>query len=313
MTKVSVIIPCFNAAPWIEQTLKSAVEQWGAEMEIIVIDDGSTDDSAQIVAQRFPQVRLVKAAHQGVSSSRRLGTEMASGEYIQYLDADDILAKGKIANQLKCFEKNGCDVVYGDWQKLLRNEDNEFRPGPIVTDKIQADVDVAILEGFWHPPAAYLFKSTIAKQTAWREEYPVIQDARFVLDCALKGAIFYYCPGLSAYYRAHSSKSVSTSDYQAFLKDVLNNAQDVEMVWRKDDFTEERKQALIHVYGYLMRASFGGYPDIFENSYSLALQLMPDYCPSSPKGLALMTKCFGYRNAERLAFCYRKFKKVFKK
>src|SRR5579859_6937798 len=100
---ISVVIPSYNAARWIRETLASAIDQTD-DFEIIIVDDGSTDGTSEIVEREFPWVRLIRTPNRGASYARNTGTEAASGDFIQYLDADDLLAVGKIAKQIAALE-----------------------------------------------------------------------------------------------------------------------------------------------------------------------------------------------------------------
>ena len=99
MAKISVIIPCYNAANWIAEALQSVVRQGLADLEVIVVDDGSTDESVKIAEKDFPFARLIKTENQGASKARNLGTRASTGEFIQYLDSDDLLLPQKFHNQ----------------------------------------------------------------------------------------------------------------------------------------------------------------------------------------------------------------------
>src|SRR5262245_43774421 len=108
---VSVIIPYFNAQRWIGDTVRSVLAQEGLTREIILIDDGSSDNGAKEVARVYPELRLVRTENQGPSRARNLGTTLARGRYLQYLDADDLLAPGKLGTQLAALENTGADVA----------------------------------------------------------------------------------------------------------------------------------------------------------------------------------------------------------
>ncbi len=99
---VSVLIPAYNSAPWIAESIRSALDQTWQRKEIIVIDDGSRDRTFAI-AQQFAakEVRVVTQKNQGVCSARNRAFELAHGDYIQWLDADDLLAPEKIEKQLQ--------------------------------------------------------------------------------------------------------------------------------------------------------------------------------------------------------------------
>src|SRR4051812_27885378 len=97
---VSILIPAYNAERWIADTLRSAIAQTWDAKEIIVIDDGSNDRTLEI-AKTFesPSVRVVTQKNQGAAAARNLGFSLCKGDYIQWLDADDLLAPDKIELQ----------------------------------------------------------------------------------------------------------------------------------------------------------------------------------------------------------------------
>jgi glycosyltransferase involved in cell wall biosynthesis len=98
---VSILIPAYNAEQWIEDTIQSALAQTWQRKEIIVVDDGSSDGTAA-VARRFAskQVVVVSAENQGAAAARNRAFQLSQGDYIQWLDADDLLAARKIERQL---------------------------------------------------------------------------------------------------------------------------------------------------------------------------------------------------------------------
>ncbi|MGE0598729.1 MAG: glycosyltransferase family 2 protein [Dehalococcoidia bacterium] len=96
---VSVIIPVYNGAQYLTEALESVRSQDYEPLEIIVADDGSTDDSA-VIAESFPGVRCLRLPKCGVSRARNLAIEQASGEWLAFLDADDIWLPGKLAAQV---------------------------------------------------------------------------------------------------------------------------------------------------------------------------------------------------------------------
>jgi len=103
---VSIIIPAYNAEQWIDETVRSALAQTWPRKEIIIVDDGSTD-STLAVAKGYESkfVKVVTQSNQGVSTARNKGLAFAQGSYIQWLDADDLLARDKISRQLQSAEQ----------------------------------------------------------------------------------------------------------------------------------------------------------------------------------------------------------------
>ncbi len=102
--KVSVVIPAYNAAPFIERTLDSVLAQDFADLEVIVVDDGSTDGTRDIVAAMGTPVVLVHGPRRGVSRARNAGVHLARGEYVAFMDHDDLWEPGKIGRQVAALE-----------------------------------------------------------------------------------------------------------------------------------------------------------------------------------------------------------------
>jgi glycosyltransferase involved in cell wall biosynthesis len=123
---ISVIIPVFNGERFLAGALESVVAQDAGPLEIIVVDDGSTDQSAT-VAQRFPSIRLIRQAQQGIAGARNTGVQAARGDYLAFLDADDLWLPGKLVRQLECFAADpALDLVFAHVRQF--REDGE--PGP---------------------------------------------------------------------------------------------------------------------------------------------------------------------------------------
>lgn len=312
--QVSIIIPCYNARPWIRDTLHSVVAQRldsleGDSLEVIVVDDGSTDGSDEIIRAEFGFVSLVRTANQGASHARNLGTSLATGAFLQYLDADDLLAEGKLRAQIDALEHSGADVAYGDWQNLVRSE-NGFAPGQVVARALSQEPALDLFGAFWCPPAAYLFRRSIVdKVGGWNQRLPIIQDARFALDCALHGGRFVYVNGIMAHYRVHASGSLSRRSSQAFQRDAYRNAQEVEAWWcEHGGLTEARRRAVVSCLGYVARASYQRDQPTFEAAVADLERLSPGYAPAGPLHMKVASKLIGYRRAEGVAACYRRAK-----
>jgi glycosyltransferase involved in cell wall biosynthesis len=124
----------------------------------------------------------------GASAARNRGTALARGEFVQYLDADDLLFPDAIAQRVAALQASGADVAYSDWEKLVETDQGTFEVGERAERRIEdidSNPDIALLN-FWAPPAALTYRRTIVdKIGAWKEWLPIIQDARFFQDAAL--------------------------------------------------------------------------------------------------------------------------------
>ena len=117
---VSVIIPCFNARPMLRSAVWSVIDQSYSNIEIIFVDNNSTDRSVDVASQIARacarSMRITKCAAQGANNARNWGHGFARGEFIQWMDADDRLDRDKIALQVAALERiPDDDIAYGDW------------------------------------------------------------------------------------------------------------------------------------------------------------------------------------------------------
>lgn len=132
MTKVSIITPCYNASQYIRPTFESIQKQKLEDWEWIVVDDGSTDDSASVVrnfGMNDARIKLIQKENGGTASARRLGLEHATGEYIQFLDADDLIDSNKLQYQVDLMDKEKLQVSYTDWCYISPSGEQEKTQG----------------------------------------------------------------------------------------------------------------------------------------------------------------------------------------
>jgi glycosyltransferase involved in cell wall biosynthesis len=134
---VSILIPAYNAEPWIADTIRSALAQTWPCKEIIVVDDGSRDQTLR-VARHFASeaVSVVTQENKGASAARNKALELCQGDYIQWLDADDLLSPDKIDKQMKAVEKHGQrTLISAGWGYFMyRPARAKFTPTPLWCD-----------------------------------------------------------------------------------------------------------------------------------------------------------------------------------
>jgi len=136
---VSVVIPCWNGEAYLEQALDSVLAQGHAPLEIIVCDDGSSDRSVAIALEHAPVVRVLEQEHEGAAAARNRAVASARGEWLAFLDADDLWTPGRLARMLAALEQAPWpDLVLGRTEQFVTPEIEEsmrsrfqFDPGPI--------------------------------------------------------------------------------------------------------------------------------------------------------------------------------------
>ncbi len=119
---ISVIVPCYNGAAFLAQALDSILAQTCRPLEIILIDDGSTDESATL-ARRYDAVRYAYQEHAGLGAALNHGIELATGAYVAFLDADDVWIETKLASQMLCFQNDpALEIVFGHVQQFCAEQ-----------------------------------------------------------------------------------------------------------------------------------------------------------------------------------------------
>lgn len=191
---VSIIVPVYNAEKYLADTIRSALNQTWPNKEVIIVDDGSADDSLQI-ARRFEgeMVKVVAQENKGASAARNAGLKEASGDYIQFLDADDLLSPGKIASQMHSLagsdahlsfcrtshfidgsEPHGEDAAEAGWMEAGSDNPAGFLVKLYAGDDVMPGYGGMIAVHAWLTP-----KQLIAKAGLWDERLSLDDDGEF--------------------------------------------------------------------------------------------------------------------------------------
>jgi glycosyltransferase involved in cell wall biosynthesis len=218
---VSVLIPCRNAAPWLEQALRSALDQTWRRLEVIVVDDGSTDGSFEL-AQSCPSARcrVVRQEHRGASTARNHALRLAQGDFIQYLDADDFIAPGKVALQMDAMRDRRPDCL--SWSSatyLLEGTETGARQLEPAREAGASTANfLARLWGGEEKPGMMLVHQWLASRALidragpWNENLSVDDDGEFFARVVLASAERIPVPEALCFYRKfHSRENLSAS------------------------------------------------------------------------------------------------------
>lgn len=209
---VSILIPAYNAAPWIAEAVRSALSQTWPAKEIIVVDDGSEDDTLAI-ARRFEGsgVRVVSQPNRGAAAARNHALSLSQGEYIQWLDADDVLAPDKISLQMK--ERGDDDLLLsGEWGQFLHSPARaEFRPSELWKNASPVEWLTAKLRGNLHMQTAtwLVSRSLCEKAGPWDTGLTVDDDGEYFCRVLVRSVGVRFVPGARVYYRLAGGSSVS--------------------------------------------------------------------------------------------------------
>jgi len=233
MTKsISILIPCYNANKWICRAIESAISQVNCIPEIIVADDGSTDRSVEIIKSFGDRIKLISASHQGGNAARNILLENASGEWVQFLDADDEIASDKIATQLQYIDHN-VDAVYGSVTLQWWEDDSLINS---MVSEPSREVDLYSHWFNWQlaQTGSVLWRaSSLRNIGGWNETVTCCQDNELTLRALKHGLRFVQSNDAGAIYRIWSDQTVCRRDPTMLIK-MKTSLIDEMILWLKE-------------------------------------------------------------------------------
>jgi glycosyltransferase involved in cell wall biosynthesis len=224
---VSVLIPLYNKADYLEETLQSVLNQTYPNIEIIIVDDGSTDGSLDIAKKYLSEhVRVFEQKKKGACAARNKAFELSKGDFIQYLDADDLLDKNKIDIQVKILSNNPDCLVIGHGYELYEPSNGQKEltkrgfPNKDYTDSksfILDDLYEAAIIHYWLMP-----RMIVEKTGGWDERISIYDDRDFYLRLVPLVPKIIFTEKAICYYRItdtdnHLSKKRDIANFQGAL------------------------------------------------------------------------------------------------
>lgn len=199
--KVSVIIPVYNAASYLRQSIESALSQSETEIEIIVVDDGSNDGSQEI-ARSYSQVYLIEQDRQGACRARNVGLANATAEFIKFLDADDYLEPDILQKQIIISVQSGDrDIVFSDIRFF--NDDT----GSSVIREVEMDLSddqvVQLFKSNIQTSAPLHRRELLSEIGGFDERFAKAQEYNLHIRLAMNSCRFIRLPGVGAHVRDH--------------------------------------------------------------------------------------------------------------
>jgi glycosyltransferase involved in cell wall biosynthesis len=213
--RVSILIPAYNAEKWIGRTVESALAQTWTDREIIVVDDGSTDRTFEI-ARRFESgsVRVLTQDNGGAAAARNRALGLASGEYIQWLDADDLLAPDKVAWQMRAAAEDRSELIlYSSPHGVFYHRIGKARfvPNDLWQDLSASDwLVTSMSRALWMNPAGWLVSRRLAEKAGpWDERLSMDDDGEYFARIVAASEKVRFVRESKCYYRQSSFRQLS--------------------------------------------------------------------------------------------------------
>jgi glycosyltransferase involved in cell wall biosynthesis len=215
---ISVIIPAYNREELLPQTLESLLRQTFPAEEIIVVDDGSTDRTADVAESFGEPIRVIRQENSGPAAARNRGFHESRGEFIHFFDSDDLALPNKHEVQVKTLRESGADIAYGPWIKG-RMSYSSFVPENQVLQQRGLPKDnliKALLTNWSIVPHTCLFRRSIVEKVGgFPEELFVAEDQLMFLRCLLEGARVVHSPHTLELYRTNNPGKITASNVAA--------------------------------------------------------------------------------------------------
>ncbi|WP_158838007.1 glycosyltransferase family 2 protein [Polaribacter sp. L3A8] len=255
---VSIIIPTYNSIAFLQQTVESTLNQSYTNIEVIVIDDGSTDNT-QTLFDDFKRkgVQCYKVKNKGASNARNIGLSKAKGNYIQFLDSDDILHKDKIELQLKKMLQVNADLSFTYWANFSKDisKHDDFRFIDINYSKICTGKDVMVSYGidnwFVIPVAWLVHKSLIEKAGAWNVNITNNDDGEYFSRILYHSKKVICIDKILGYYRVLPTDSLSSLNSLNKFESAFKSYGLITELLKKDkntDLLSYSKRMYYHLY-----------------------------------------------------------------
>ncbi|MBI6060431.1 glycosyltransferase family 2 protein [Clostridium perfringens] len=268
---VSIIIPVYQKKLYLEKCLNSLIKQKYKDIEILLIDDGSTDGSELICDKFSKKYNFIKTIHQknrGVSSARNKGILNSKGDYILFLDCDDLIEEDTIYKLVNSIEKYESDIVIFDFLYFNVNRyeiiSTKFKSG-VYKMKNNIDFFFNIFEKrISHNIGTKLYKTKIIMENniLFHEEYSIFEDVLFFLEYLNNIDKIYYLKEPLYHYYCHSNGSLRSSYKKKFLNAHRNVFSEIEKFLEKNLQFERYRTYFYKNYMY-------GISEALKNEYSL--------------------------------------------
>jgi glycosyltransferase involved in cell wall biosynthesis len=306
---VSILIPCYNANRWIEEAINSALSQTYSNIEVIVVDDGSTDCSLEIIQSFGSQIHWETWENRGGNATRNRLLELSQGSWLQYLDADDYLLPPKVEQQLQLLAQNpDTDLIYSPSiiQHHHQHQGQEQISQTILT--IPQPHDPWSLLARWYLPqtgSALWRKEAIAEVGGWQVDQPCCQEHELYLRLLQAGKKFSYCDYGGSIYRQWSESTVCKRDMKETYRRRLA------ITDRLEQHLLQTQQLTKFRQNQISQARFECARIIWLSDSHWAKQIIADiddrdhlFIPSgacAPQIYRLMYRWFGFEVAETIA------------
>jgi len=313
---VSIVIPCYNAEKYVGEAIESALNQKYSPIEVIVINDGSTDNSLEAIRNYEKLIYYETQANKGPSIARNRGLQISTASYIQFFDADDLLDPQKISKSLDEFSHE-IGVVFTDQEEFAEND----------MAAVKSTVKSSIVKSFREKPASWkedqvlesiirlsvgtplpLYrKELLHKYGAFREDLTILEDVELAFRLAINKVRFKRIPEKLVKVRRHYTEGRLrlVRDKSFLALQTIYSMRDQAMA--AGMLNPEVKSALAdQIANHGRKIYLLGYKDMAENAFEQAYFLNPSPKPTGVPLYNFFSNIFGLKKTEEFFMLLRK-------
>ena len=314
---VSILIPMYNAEAYITETLESCLAQSYPNIEIIVVDDGSSDNGLQIAevyADNYDNIFVYTQLNSGAPRARNHAFEKAKGEYIQYLDADDLLSGNKIASQMVLAAQYGYDpnIIFtskfsyftesvSDAVYFKQRIDHSYQSG------MDWLVDAWSGGGFGVVMGWLTHRKLIENAGCWNEDLKKNQDGEFFSRIVVKTQKVLMCEDVMVYYRRTGNTSISSQFKESVAVSTLESLKLYEENVKGTIVHSGLQKALAYNYLGFISNYYPHFPHLLKEAENHIIRLGFNFRTlESPGKLGALARIIGSNNIIKLRYLQRK-------
>lgn len=237
MTDISIIVPVYNAEEYLKKCLDSLVNQTKKELEFILINDGSTDKSEEIIkTYKDKRIKYFKNKNQGIGKTRNFGIEKSSGKYLMFLDSDDYFSNDACEILYKEAEKEKADLIVFDYYRVEKGNLNEVKIESFNATNIKDDPNLLLKVNLG--PCNKIYKTDLIKNNGIKfEESLKYEDTLFVVKAIYNAQKIIKLNRFLHYYMIHEKSETTVRDERVF--DILKIVDKIRKYLKNDKSIKE--------------------------------------------------------------------------
>ena len=303
---VSILIPAYNSEKWIADTIKSAITQDWSKKEVIIVNDGSTDSTLSVAKSFESQsVKVVTQENSGASAARNKALSFAQGDYIQWLDADDVLATDKISKQMAIADTGHMSLqllssAYGIFHYRVGKA--KFIPSGIWRDLYPLDwIEENFSDGkAYMVPAAWLIsRKLIEKAGFWDERLSLNDDGEYVSRVVLASERVKFVSTARCFYRSTGFTQLSRDTSERGIQSLFLSIKLCIQNLRSFEDSERTRNISVSLLQMYLPFFYREKTDLLGDINKIALELGGELKPPSPSWKAnLLERLFGQEAAD---------------